>query len=85
MSYLYYGPSGSGKTLMVRAVAHETRSLVFDITLSNLKEKFPTLNERRGAIFMSMKCAKNYGPAIIYIDELEKSFPKKGAKKDEKT
>ena len=29
-SYLFYGPQGSGKSLMVRAIASETRSLVFD-------------------------------------------------------
>ena len=34
---------------------------------------------------MAFKCAKNFGPAIIYIDELEKSYPKKKAKKVEKT
>ena len=33
---------------------------------------------------MAFKCAKFYGPAIIYMDEIEKSFPKKGAKKAEK-
>ena len=31
-SFLFYGPPGSGKTLMVRAIAHETRSLVFEIS-----------------------------------------------------
>jgi len=38
----------------------------------------------RGAMFMAFKCAKHYGPSIIYIDEVELSMPKKGAKKDEK-
>jgi len=33
---------------------------------------------------MAFKCAKEYGPSIIYIDEVEKSMPKKGAKKMEK-
>ncbi len=69
---------------MVRAVAQETRSLVFDITLSNLKDHFSDNASMRGAMFMAFKCAKHYGPSIIYIDEVELSMPKKGAKKDEK-
>lgn len=31
-SFLFYGPPGSGKTLMTRAIATETRSLVFDMS-----------------------------------------------------
>jgi len=30
--FLFYGPSGSGKTLMVRAIAQQTGSLVFEIS-----------------------------------------------------
>lgn len=31
-SILFYGPEGSGKTLVVRAIAAETKSLVFDLS-----------------------------------------------------
>ena len=31
-SILFYGPNGTGKTMMVRAIAHETRSVVFDLS-----------------------------------------------------
>jgi SpoVK/Ycf46/Vps4 family AAA+-type ATPase len=31
-SVLFYGPPGTGKTLMARAIAHETASLVFDLS-----------------------------------------------------
>lgn len=31
-SFLFYGPAGTGKTLVVRAVAYETRSVVFDLS-----------------------------------------------------
>ena len=37
-TYLFYGPSGGGKTLMVRAIATETRAIVFDLTLENLRK-----------------------------------------------
>ena len=70
---------------MVRAIASETRAIVFDLTLDNLKRNLSEdLSSVKGSIFMAFKCAKEYGPAIIYIDEVEKSMPKKGAKKMEK-
>jgi len=31
-SVLFYGPEGTGKSLMVRAIASETKSLVFDLS-----------------------------------------------------
>jgi SpoVK/Ycf46/Vps4 family AAA+-type ATPase len=31
-SILFYGPEGTGKTLMVRAVASETKSIIFDLS-----------------------------------------------------
>jgi len=77
--FLFYGPSGSGKTLMVRAIAHETRSLVFDLTPEFLFEKFDK-NTIRKIMYMAFKCAIHYQPAIIYIDQLDRVYPKKGNK-----
>jgi len=37
---LFYGPPGGGKTMMVRAIATETRALVFDISPKELLAKF---------------------------------------------
>lgn len=31
-SCLFYGPAGTGKTMVVRAIAHETASMVFDLS-----------------------------------------------------
>lgn len=31
-AFLFYGPAGTGKTLVVRAIAHETKSIVFDMS-----------------------------------------------------
>jgi SpoVK/Ycf46/Vps4 family AAA+-type ATPase len=39
-SFLFYGPPGGGKTMMVRAIATETRALVFDISPKELLAKF---------------------------------------------
>jgi ATP-dependent 26S proteasome regulatory subunit len=35
-SFLFYGPPGTGKTMIVRSVAHETNSVVFDISPLNI-------------------------------------------------
>ena len=81
-SFLFYGPSGTGKSLVVRAIATETRSVVFDISPMSIEGIY---NEDRKAsekmIAMVLTAAKEYSPAIIYIDECEKVWPAKKKKK----
>jgi SpoVK/Ycf46/Vps4 family AAA+-type ATPase len=85
MSFLFYGPAGSGKTQMVRAVATETRSILFDLSPNTIKDVYNTdKKETEKLIALTMIAAKKYGPSIIYIDECEKVFPgkkKKGKKR----
>jgi len=44
-SFIFYGPQGTGKTMVVRAVASETKSLLLDLSPSNIDGKY---NENRG-------------------------------------
>lgn len=39
-SFLFYGPTGTGKTQIVKAIAHETKSMVFDLSPMNIDGKF---------------------------------------------
>jgi len=39
-SFLFYGPTGTGKTQVVRAIAHETKSIVFDLSPMNIDGRF---------------------------------------------
>ena len=84
-SFLFYGPAGTGKTLVVRAIATETRSVVFDLSPLSIEGVFA--QDRRDSekmVAMVMTAAKEYAPSIIYIDECEKVWPgkaKKGKKK----
>ena len=59
-SVLFYGPPGTGKTLMVRAIAHETNSIVFDLSPLAIEGQY---QERRGEekmIASVMVVAKEY-------------------------
>lgn len=38
MSFLFYGPAGTGKTQIVRAIATETRSILYDISPMVIKD-----------------------------------------------
>jgi SpoVK/Ycf46/Vps4 family AAA+-type ATPase len=81
-SYLFYGPQGSGKTLVVRACVHETNSIFFDLSPTNIENKYNKENDKLVASVMLV--ADEYQPSIIYIDECHKVFPgkkKKGKKK----
>ncbi len=39
-SFLFYGPAGTGKTLIVKAVATETNSVLFDLSPANIDNKY---------------------------------------------
>jgi SpoVK/Ycf46/Vps4 family AAA+-type ATPase len=67
----------------VRAIASETKSVVFDLSPINLlgdPPKFPG-KESDKLIAMVFVVAKEFQPALIYIDEAEKVWPAKKKKK----
>src|SRR4051812_16768663 len=39
-SFLFYGPPGTGKTMIVRAIAHETNSIVFNLSPLNIEGRY---------------------------------------------
>jgi ATP-dependent 26S proteasome regulatory subunit len=82
-AFLFYGPAGTGKTMMVRACAYETNSIICDLSPLNLEGRYTQRKEDERLIASVMFVAKEYQPAIIYIDEAEKIWPakKKGGKK----
>lgn len=81
-AFLFYGPAGTGKTQVVRAIAHETKSLVLDISPQNIEGHFAaSKNESDKMVAMVFIVAKEFEPSLIYIDECEKIFPAKKKKK----
>ena len=82
-SFLFYGPQGTGKTLVVRAIVHETNSILFDLSPINIDGKFTEKKGEEKMVAAVMVTAKEYQPSVIYIDECEKVWPakKKGGKK----
>ena len=85
-SFLFYGPPGTGKTLVVNAIAHETNSIVLDISPNFIDGKYPGGKKKDDELVATvMLVAKEYQPSIIYIDEAEKVWPaKKKGKKGKK-
>lgn len=81
-SFLFYGPTGTGKTQIVRAIAHETKSMVFDLSPMNIDGKFADNRASTDKmIAMVFVVAKEYQPSLIYIDEAEKIWNAKMKKK----
>ena len=81
-AFLFYGPAGTGKSLVVRAIASETRSVIFDLSPVSIEGVFA--NDRKDSekmVAMVMTAAKEYAPSLIYIDECEKIWPAKKKKK----
>ena len=81
-SFMLYGPSGTGKTQIVRAIAHETNSIVFDLSPLNIEKCFNASKaESEKMVAMVMIVAKEFQPSLVYIDEAEKVWPAKKKKK----
>ena len=85
-SFLFYGPPGTGKTMVTRAISYETNSIVLDLSPLSIEGKYTNRKEEEKLVASVMVVAKEYQPAIIYIDECEKVWPakKKGKKKKKK-
>jgi len=81
-SFLFYGPAGTGKTLVVRAIATETRSVVFDLSPLSIEGLYVEDKKASDKMIALVMCAaKEYAPSLIYIDEVEKVWPAKQKKK----
>lgn len=66
----------------MRAIATETRAIIYDLSAYNVNENYNTSkSDSEKMIAMVMMSAKKYQPAVIYIDECEKIFPGKKKKK----
>jgi len=70
--------------MVVNAIAHETNSIVLDLSPNFIDGKYVGDKKRDNEMVATvMLVAKEYQPAIIYIDEAERVWPakKKGKKK----
>ncbi|MBM3194121.1 MAG: AAA family ATPase [Chlamydiae bacterium] len=56
-SMLFYGPTGTGKTQVVRAIAHETNSVVFDLSPLSIENKYATSKKDTEAMVASVMIA----------------------------
>ena len=73
---LLHGPPGTGKTLLAKAVAHESDAYFSAINGPEIMGKhYGESEERLRTVFAE---AEKNAPAIIFIDELDSSAPKRG-------
>jgi transitional endoplasmic reticulum ATPase len=72
---LLYGPPGCGKTLLARAVANETDAAFFSISGPEVIHKFYGESERQ--LREIFEQAKQKGPSIIFLDEIDSIAPKR--------
>jgi len=88
-SLLLYGPAGCGKTMLARAISYHTNAYFVDISPSVIGPKLEGDSKVKAItkmLYMAFHVAKEFQPAVIYMDEVEKVFPggkkKKGSKSD---
>ena len=74
---LLYGPTGTGKTHLAQAVATACGAIFFNLSAGNTEGKFTEKDGMKKLLHMAFEVAKDrsLGPAVIYIDEVEKMIP----------
>lgn len=70
---LLYGPPGTGKTYIAKIIASNAGIPIFITTASGLLGKY--VGETESNIQDLFKAAREYSPAIIFIDELDSIAP----------
>jgi len=80
-TFLFYGPAGSGKTYLTHAIVNETKSILLDFSPDIIAENVADKNAIAKLVYILFKVAREFQPAVIYIDEIEHFFPKKNVKK----
>lgn len=66
---LFVGPPGTGKTLMAKALAKECQATFFNVSLSNLENKYFGETSRNIKALYSL--ATRMAPSIVWIDEVD--------------
>ncbi|MEM2542228.1 MAG: CDC48 family AAA ATPase [Candidatus Korarchaeum sp.] len=77
---LLYGPPGCGKTLVAKAVANESEANFISVKGPELLSKW--VGESEKAVRMIFRKARQVAPAIIFIDEIDSLFPRRGIHAD---
>eukprot|EP00978_Attheya_sp_CCMP212_P048696 scaffold562234_cov138-Attheya_sp.AAC.1 len=73
---LLYGPPGTGKTMLVKAVAHESKCLLFACTASALTSKWHGEGEK--LVRTLFRVASDVSPAIVFLDEIDSLLSSRG-------
>jgi SpoVK/Ycf46/Vps4 family AAA+-type ATPase len=73
---LLYGPPGTGKTMMARAIARSSGATFINFTASSCESKYFGESEKMVRAVFSV--ARRLCPAVIFIDELDVLFHKRG-------
>ena len=66
---LLYGPPGTGKTMLVKAVAHESKCVLFACTASAMTSKWHGEGEKM--VRTLFKMAADVAPSILFFDEID--------------
>lgn len=74
-SVLLTGAKGSGKRTLANAIATETGAAFFDLTPSNTNGKYGGKKGPYEMVFATLKLAKAYQPAVVWIGDIEVSPP----------